>query len=106
MRCALKYDDEKMFGEQVVEAWGEMQSLNEQPIYKESELNKANALYFHGYKNAIDDAFNTLQFMIEEEFDEDTDRDDFLEAVKASLAAEICMNLFSILDGQEEDKDE
>ena len=35
MRCALSYDENKELMDQKVAAWGEMQSLEEDPVYKE-----------------------------------------------------------------------
>lgn len=35
MRCALSFDENKELMDQKVAAWGEMQSLEEDPVYKE-----------------------------------------------------------------------
>jgi hypothetical protein len=96
MRCSLKYNKEQHFNEQMVEAWGEMQSVNDEPSYKESDLNKENALYFRAYKLAMDSAIGLFGIIHEEE--------ELREEFEAMCAGDICMLLFSLLDEQGEEK--
>lgn len=35
MRCALSFDEDKSLIDQKVSSWGEMQSMKEEPAYKE-----------------------------------------------------------------------
>lgn len=38
MRCALSFDEDKDLIDQKVAAWGEMQSLKEEPCYREEDI--------------------------------------------------------------------
>lgn len=98
MRCALKYDDELRFAEQKVSSWGELQSLAEEPSYKEAELSKGNAIAFMAYKMAMDDAIDNYEACSEADYD--------IDVFKRMCAGSICEMLFSILDEVEEGKDE
>lgn len=95
MRCALRYDEDQLFADQKVEAWGELQSLSEEPCYKETELNKANAKYFYAYKCGIDDAIGDFTCLIDED-------EESVEHFKDLCAGSVCEMLFSLLDEQEE----
>lgn len=95
MRCALKYDDEIRFAEQKVEAWGELQSLAEEPSYKEAELSEEDFAIFTAYKMAMDDAIDNFEAYSETGYD--------VDVFKRMCAGSICELLFSLLDEQEED---
>lgn len=99
MRCALSFDEDKSLIEQKVSAWGEMQSLKEEPAYKEEDIkDKEDAEFFRGYKSAVDEACNLLDTMVEdEELTEDVS-----EHLQRCLAGSIVELLFSILDYEEE----
>lgn len=97
MRCALMYDVNEFFSEQKVAAWGEMQSLTEEPSYKETDLDEKNALYFTAYKSAMDDAIIN--------YNECLDKDFVTEEFKKLCAGSICELLFSLIDEQEEEND-
>lgn len=97
MRCAIDYDENKPLIEQEVKAWGEMQSLKEEPAYKESDIKSANAkAFFLGYKAALDDACSVLDNFVDfNEIEEETS-----ERMQQWLAGDMCMQLFSILDDE------
>ena len=99
MRCALSYDKETDFSQQKVNAWGEMQSLEEEPCYREDEIeSETDRAFFHGFKCGIDEALHDIDMLIEDGELEEDKREDFLEL----FAGELAMQLFSILDHQEE----
>lgn len=98
MRCALRYDDETRFAEQKVSAWGELQSLAEEPSYKEAELSKENSAIFTAYKMAMDDAVDNYEACSEAGYD--------VDVFKRMCAGSICELLFSLLDEQGENEDE
>lgn len=51
MRCALNFDSEKDLVEQDLSAWGEYQSLSEEPSYKEIDIvSEREKNFFKGYK--------------------------------------------------------
>ncbi|MCQ2558846.1 MAG: hypothetical protein MJ135_06990, partial [Oscillospiraceae bacterium] len=86
---------EKEFLAQKVSAWGEMQSLEEEPAYKESDIkDEQERAFFCGYKYAVDE----LVSLIKDDTSEWTKED-----IKEIMIGNICMNLFSILDQQGED---
>lgn len=97
MRCAIDFDENKPLMEQEVRTWGEMQSLEEEPGYKESDIKDVkDKMYFMGYKAALDDVCNVLDnFVVDGELDEETSFD-----IQRWLSGELCMNLFSILDNE------
>ena len=95
MRCALSYDDNKTFSSQKVSAWGEMQSLSEEPCYKEEDIESiTDKEYLIGYKMAMDD-ISAMLYEIE---------DEERELLERAISGGIAMQLFSILDKQEEKK--
>lgn len=113
MRCALKFDEDKNLSEQMLSAWGEMQSLKEDPAYKEENIKDGKDRGFmEGYKAALDDVFNNLENNMDAFMDIDESntlgkiRKEIVEEVTAALselaAGELAMQLFSILDNQEE----
>lgn len=106
MRCALRYDPAEEFVNQTVSAWGEMQSLNEEPSYKETDLNRGNRTFFRGYKMAMDEAVASLRNALFDYTDEDTDDSEILQGFIENVTADICMALFSLLDEQMEMEDE
>ena len=99
MRCAISYDKELDFSQQKVKAWGEMQSLTEEPSYKEEDIEKeTDKAFFHGFKCGIDEAVHDLDMLVEDgELDEET-----RDTLVTYFEGEVVMNLFSILDRQEE----
>ena len=116
MRCTLDYEDDKTFEEQSVNAWGVMQSLSEDPCYREDDIkDPRDRAYFCGYKAAIDESINSLRDILFDYFEDDNESDDYRESVydesdsdeilkkfKEWCSANICMMLFSILDAQTE----
>lgn len=94
MRCAIKYSYDKTFYEQTLEAWGEMQSIGEDPCYKENELNAENKVIFNAYKVAMDDAITNYETLHE-------DNEQEVEKFKDLCAGDVCLLLFSLLDEQE-----
>lgn len=104
MRCAIDFDENKPLVDQEIRAWGEMQSISEEPCYKESDIKKEkDREFFFGYKAALDDACNVLEQFVEfGDLDEATS-----EEIQCYLSGELCMQLFSILDNEycEEDDD-
>lgn len=99
MRCALNFDEDKPLAEQSISAWGELQSLNEEPSYKESDIKDENDKnWLHAYKCAFDDVCNILDNL---KF-EGSIKNKHLEAIEVRMSGELCMQLFSILDNQEE----
>ena len=99
MRCALSFDENKELMDQKVAAWGEMQSLEEDPAYKEEDIkDEKEAAFFRGVKMAMDSVCNDLSDLLEEEMmSEEADNE-----LQARMAGELAMHLFSILDNQEE----
>ncbi len=113
MRCALQFDEHKDLSNQMLSAWGEMQSLKEDPAYKEEDIKDARDRGFmKGYKAALDDVFNNLENNMDAYMDIDGSstlgkiRKEIVEEVASALsklaAGELAMQLFSILDNQEE----
>ena len=101
MRCAINYDKETDFSDQKVKAWGEMQSLNEEPSYKEEDIeSEADKAFFHGFKCGIDEAVHDLELLVEDgELDEEVK-----DTLLTYFEGEIVMQLFSILDHQLENE--
>ena len=100
MRCALSFDENKDLIDQKLSAWGEMQSLEEDPAYKEEDIkDEKERQYFFGYKMAVDDMCKNLNMLIDSGDISDEGSDEF----QAYMAGELAMQLFSILDYQEED---
>lgn len=102
MRCALSFDEDKSLIDQKVAAWGVMQSLKEEPAYKEEDIkSREEAEFFRGYKFAIDEVCNNLDTMVEEgDLAENTS-----EHLQACFAGSIVELLFSILDNELEDEE-
>lgn len=99
MRCALSFDKNKDLVEQKLSAWGEMQSLEEEPAYKEEDIkDEKEKEYFAGYKMACDKFCMDLDNMVEDEMIS-KEASDHLQAL---MAGSLAMQLFSILDYQEE----
>lgn len=99
MRCALSYDEETNFQDQKVNAWGEMQSLDEEPEYREEEIeNEVDRAYFSGFKAGIDEALHDIDMLIEDGEITEEQKEELMEYVTGELA----MQLFSIIDHQEE----
>lgn len=99
MRCALSFDENKELIDQKLSAWGEMQHLEEDPAYKEEDIkDEKEKEYFFGYKMACDEFCKDLDNLVEEEMISE-EASDHLQAL---MAGSIAMQLFSILDNQEE----
>lgn len=99
MRCALSYDKENDFSQQKISAWGEMQSLEEEPCYKEEDIeSETDRAYFHGFKCGIDEALHDIDMLVEDGNIEAEQKEELLPFFTGELA----MQLFSILDHQEE----
>lgn len=99
MRCALSFDENKELINQKVAAWGEMQSLEEDPAYKEEDIkDEKEAAFFRGIKTAMDSVCHDLENLVEEEEISEEASDE----LQALMAGELAMQLFSILDNQEE----
>lgn len=99
MRCALSYDKSKDLIDQKLSAWGEMQSLEEEPAYKEEDIkDEKEKEHFAGYKMACDEFCKDLDNCVEDEMISE-EASDFLQAL---MAGSLAMQLFSILDNQEE----
>jgi len=100
MRCAVDFDENKPLYDQEIKAWGELQSLEEEPCYRESEIkSKDEQEFFKGYKFALDSVCNILHNM---EFDE-TITEEQSNEIQLFMSGELCMMLFSILDNEEGD---
>lgn len=99
MRCALSYDNETDFKDQKIAAWGELQSLEEDPAYKEEDIeDERDKAYFMGFKCGIDEAVHDLDTLLEDnEISEDA-----YDSLMILFTGELAMELFSILDHQEE----
>lgn len=98
MRCALSFDENKELTEQKLSAWGEMQSLEEDPGYKEEDIkDEKQKEYFFGYKMACDEFCKNLDNAVEDEMISE----EASEHLQALMSGELAMQLFSILDYQE-----
>ncbi|MCF0260645.1 MAG: hypothetical protein HUJ54_12375 [Erysipelotrichaceae bacterium] len=111
MRCAVYIDENKDLISQNVKAWGELQSLNEEPCYREEDIKSAvDKAEFAGYKMALDDVIASAEDL--------TDLADaaaygclssglkrFVEDIKDRCYGNLCMLLFSIIDNQDSDPD-
>lgn len=103
MRCAVDFDENKALFDQEIKAWGEMQSLEEEPCYKESDIkDEREKEFFNGYKFAFDTVCNLLESSV---FDE-TISEDVSEHLQICMSGELAMMLFSILDNQYCEDDE
>lgn len=99
MRCALSFDENKELMDQKVAAWGEMQSLEEDPAYKEEDIkDEKEREYFLGYKMACDEICKDIDNLVEDEMMSE----EAYNHLQALMAGSIAMQLFSILDNQEE----
>lgn len=99
MRCALSFDENKELIDQKLSAWGEMQSLEEDPAYKEEDIkDEKEREHFLGYKMACDEICKDIDNLVEDGMMSE-EASDHLQAL---MAGSIAMQLFSILDNQEE----
>ena len=99
MRCALSYDESKDLVDQKLSAWGEMQSLEEDPAYKEEDIkDEKERECFLGYKMACDEICKDIDNLVED----GTMSEEASDHLQALMAGSIAMQLFSILDNQEE----
>ena len=100
MQCAIDFDENIPLAEQNVKAWGEMQSLDEEPAYKEEDIKDDNAKkFFLGYKCAMDDVCNSLDSLVSAGELKQKKADE----IQKYMAGDLCMCLFSILDDEIED---
>jgi hypothetical protein len=97
MRCALSFDENTALYEQKVKAWGELQSLDDEPAYKEEDIvDKEARVFFHGLKVAFETVANDLDDMVEdEEITEDASN-----KIQRGMCAELALHLFRIIDHQ------
>lgn len=105
MRCALDYDENKLFTEQNVNAWGELQSVKEEPAYKEEDIkDRYDKGFFRGYKAALDQIRTELDLLVEDGLS----ATEIFDEVQIYMDGDLCMLLFSILDEQlcREEKEE
>lgn len=112
MRCALQFDPEHDFAFQKVNAWSTMQSMKDEPSYREDDINnKIDKAYFDGYKSACDDVIRDVVAWAENDAtgrltDENGDiLPGVVEDIKDIISSSICEVLFSILDEQIEDSE-
>lgn len=97
MRCAIDFDETKPLMEQNIRAWGEMQSTEEEPAYKEEDItDQRDKNYLFGYKCAFDDVDNELKNLVLEEIL----TEEQLKEIETYMCGDLCMMLFSILDEQ------
>lgn len=99
MRCAIDFDENKPLLDQKVRAWGEMQSLNDEPEYREEDIKDVRERnFFQGYKMALDDVCGILLNCVDDgEIDEESSN-----YIQGLMSGDLCELLFSILDNQEE----
>lgn len=99
MRCALSFDEDKDLIDQNIAAWGEMQSLSEEPVYREEDIKSDKKKSFlMGYKMAVDDVCKDLKLLIDDgEIPEEAS-----DKLQSLISGDIAMQLFSILGGEEE----
>lgn len=99
MRCALCFDEEKELIDQSLSAWGEMQSLDEDPCYKEEDIkDEKDSAFFRGVKAAMDSVCVDLDNAVEDEMISE----EASEHLQLLMSGKLAMHLFSILDNQEE----
>lgn len=98
MRCAIDFDENKPLLDQKVRAWGEMQSLNDEPEYREEDIkDERERNIFQGYKMALDDVCGILMNCVDDgEIDEESSN-----YIQGLMSGDLCELLFSILDNQE-----
>lgn len=102
MRCALCVNENETLFDQEVSAWGEMQGMDEEPAYKESDIKDIEDKYFFmGFKMACDETIYDLELLLEDNENCAEIVDDF----KSFIYGDVCMQLFSILDNQECEND-
>lgn len=103
MRCAIDFDETKPLQEQLVNAWGELQILTEEPGYKEEDIKEKSARdFFYGYKCAFDDFCTVISNLVE---DGDVS-EELSDEIQMRMGGELCMQLFSILDNEVDMEDE
>ena len=103
MRCAVDFKEGEPLYNQEIRAWGELQSLNEEPSYKESDIkSEAEKERFKGFKYAFDEVCTILADLVE---DGRLDDDASLE-IQDWMSGSLCEVLFSILDNEECEDDE
>lgn len=102
MRCAIYFDESKPLVEQEVMAWGEMQSLDEEPSYKESDIkDEAEKKRFEGYKKGFDDVCTDLENLVSDGVISEYQSGE----IQNRMCSDLGMALFSILDNEIEEDD-
>lgn len=100
MRCAVSYNENEPLTLQEVKAWSELQSLSEEPAYRESDIkDDKGKQFFYGYKCALDDLKTVLENL---EFDGALKRKK-KELILDWMDGNLFDALVSILDDQFED---
>lgn len=102
MRCALSFDENKSFINQELCAWGEMQSTKEEPAYKESDIHKERDKGFYLGCKAMADEVNVIIDGIDDQLTEE--QKGCFEYIRDCIMGELAMQLFVILDNQEDSK--
>lgn len=99
MRCALLYDESKALWDQEISAWGEMQSFEEKPSYREKDIKSEwKRGFFKGCKVMVEEVCTMVGNMYEDGEIGANAADNITE----SMQRELVMQLFSILDNQED----
>lgn len=102
MRCAIYFDESKPLAEQEVMAWGETQSLDEEPSYKESDIkDEAQEKRFEGYKTAFDDVCTDLDNLVSDGVISEYQSGE----IQNRMCSDLGRTLFSILDNEIEEDD-
>lgn len=100
MRCAVDFDENIPLYDQEIKAWGELQSLTEEPGYRERDIKEVeDQEFFKGFKFAFDSVCNTLDNLA---FD-GTIKTYQQEEIERFMSGALCEMLFSILDNQEDE---
>lgn len=99
MRCALSFDEARDLTDQNLSAWGELQSLDEPPAYREEDIKgEYEKETFFGYKMACDNTMMILKDLVEDEEMSEQASDHF----QACMFGDLASQLVGILDNQEE----
>lgn len=99
MGCVLKFNENETLSDQNLSAWGLNQSTDEEPAYREEDIkSEKDRAWFKGYKEAYNEAIDTIE---NSAFDGDI-AEKQAKALKEQFHGDICLMLYSIIDGQEE----
>lgn len=99
MRCAIWFDESKALWDQEIAAWGEMQSFEEKPSYREKDIKgELERGFFKGCKVMAEEVCTMVGNMYEDgEIGANA-----ADYIRESMHGELVMQLFSILDNQED----